>query len=621
MNDKKGYRDKNGCFAKTDKKTWRKNIGIANSNRADKVKQSLAKGRRIFDVERLAHEMWCPACDIPLSLRFIEKESLIGLASIMTIKCYECEMAYKVKTSAESEQCGYSINALLALAIFDAGVGCSEINKILSVLNIPTIHNQLIKRNERTVGLAIEKVAHASCVEALKLERDMTITCSRSDTGEIPASIKEFPNTAENTAVKELVEIIPEEKRSSIDIVNNAHSKLQRRKLKAKIKNEEFKASKLKAAIELFQIPKTQETLKNIERFDSTMIDPQTKVGLTLSFDGAWQKSGRAHNSMTGHATAVGSKTGLCVGYDVCTTRCRECAAGNSKDLHDCRINHYGSAKAMKPAMAERIMLQNPDFESERVELQTLIGDDDSSTIACLRRKSDHSITKFCNKNHAVTKISSSMYNAKLSTAAVDYLKYLFKCAIEKNGKDVSLTRQAILNIVPHAFGDHVTCGDWCKHTDEKNKYTRLPGGKPLSGDTLKCVLMSIFKRYADKSEELAPGASSQINESLNRLVATHHPKDKYYGGSSSIHARVGAAICQKNMGTVYIDAVKTELALSPSIKRSLRYRSLLDNARKRQALYSQSAEGKNDDGNCLKLGGKKQYKRKIKKGFVISQI
>lgn len=38
-------------------------------------------------------------------------------------------------------------------------------------MNIPTIHATLLKRYERSVGVAIESVAKESCVEAIKVEK------------------------------------------------------------------------------------------------------------------------------------------------------------------------------------------------------------------------------------------------------------------------------------------------------------------------------------------------------------------------------------------------------------------------------------------------------------------
>ncbi|XP_034943054.1 uncharacterized protein [Chelonus insularis] len=585
------YRDKDGRFCKSNKRKWRENIAAANSKR-QKMNKKYFEGGRVIDIVRLGEDMWCNACHIPLSMQFIKEECLRGLASVFRIKCFKCDIIYSVKTSKQDSDDGtYHINGLLALAIYDAGIGLAEINQILTILNIPPVHQQLLKRNERRVGIAIEKVAKASCIEALKLEKAMTIQDSEISEGR-----------RKNKS---------EEKKPKLK---------QWRVLK---KNVELKESKLKSKIELFDLPKTCDARKALEMLDVNTLATNGEVGCAFGLDAGWQKSGRAHNSRTGHCTAIGRNSNLYVSYDVCTTECRLCARGVSRDQHDCRVNHSGSAKSMEPAMAERMLIENLDFQVEGVKTTIFIGDDDSSTIGCLRRKSNHPFTKLCDKNHAITKVTSALYGLKLPTMVIDYLKYLFKCAIENNNGDVEVTRKAILTIVPHSFGDHLECGAWCKYKDNPEKYqhNRLPKGKPLTGEQLKASLTSLFKRQAAKAEELAPGASTQANESLNQMIARHHPKNKFYGASSSIHARIGAAISQKNIGTTYVDVVKKELSYSPSTTRAKKYRSSLDERRKNHAITSQSTVGKNGDVHYLKNVVKKIMSLKERKVFPTSPI
>lgn len=41
---------------------------------------------------------------------------------------------------------------------------------------------------------------------------------------------------------------------------------------------------------------------------------------------------------------------------------------------------------------------------------------------------------------------------------------------------------------------------------------------------------------------------STQANESFNNIVASKHPKNRFYGGSESTAFRVAAAVSQKNI-------------------------------------------------------------------------
>ncbi|KYN10437.1 hypothetical protein ALC57_17424, partial [Trachymyrmex cornetzi] len=65
----------------------------------------------------------------------------------------------------------------------ESGTGNTHLNKILSAVNVPIMHTSVFKRYEKKVGAAIEELAKESCLENLKLEREMTIEkeCLRSN--------------------------------------------------------------------------------------------------------------------------------------------------------------------------------------------------------------------------------------------------------------------------------------------------------------------------------------------------------------------------------------------------------------------------------------------------------
>nr|XP_019919129.2 uncharacterized protein LOC109617446 [Crassostrea gigas] len=81
---------------------------------------------------------------------------------------------------------------------------------------------------------------------------------------------------------------------------------------------------------------------------------------LTAGFDGAWQKSGtgRAFNSLAGHASLIGNKRKKCIGISVMGNRCRICEHAEKKGVPPRKHNfsrnwsRSGSAKSMEPAMA-----------------------------------------------------------------------------------------------------------------------------------------------------------------------------------------------------------------------------------------------------------------------------
>ena len=66
--------------------------------------------------------------------------------------------------------------------------------------------------------------------------------------------------------------------------------------------------------------------------------------GITVSFDQAWQKRGKAMNSKSGHSSVIGEKPGKIVDYEVKIKSCRVCDIavrnGAPPRQHNCRKNH-----------------------------------------------------------------------------------------------------------------------------------------------------------------------------------------------------------------------------------------------------------------------------------------
>ena len=57
----------------------------------------------------------------------------------------------------------------------NAGTGNSHLNKQLAALDIPIFHSNSYKLHKREVGIAAEKMAQDSCMQATIFERELTI--------------------------------------------------------------------------------------------------------------------------------------------------------------------------------------------------------------------------------------------------------------------------------------------------------------------------------------------------------------------------------------------------------------------------------------------------------------
>ncbi|CAG2232154.1 unnamed protein product [Mytilus edulis] len=316
---------------------------------------------------------------------------------------------------------------------------------------------------------------------------------------------------------------------------------------------------------------------------------------VTVSVDAAWQRrgSGRSYDSLTGHCSMIGSKTGKVINYKWRSKACRICQraeiSGNIPRVHKCNKNFTGSAKAMEPDMVVDMVKES---RSKGANITAIIGDEDTTTIARLRAKVDPTIVKLSDSNHMKKPIRNRLYELKNkhSTLSPKVISYIMKCFnyLIAQGKGQPKKIEENLNALSkHPFGDHSSCStDWCRFiADPSIKYKSLPYGKPLQDKALQESLTTLFQKYILNSEKLANLGSTQSNESFNKSVAAKAPKNRFYGGSRSLAYRVAAAVAQKNTGHRYTVDVNVSSGLSPGLY-TRKLATLRDiQARKRKAV------------------------------------
>ncbi|CAG2184564.1 unnamed protein product [Mytilus edulis] len=135
-------------------------------------------------------------------------------------------------------------------------------------------------------------------------------------------------------------------------------------------------------------------------------------------------------------------------------------------------------------------------------------------------------------------------------------------------------------------------------------RYKHLPKGEPLSNENLRKHLETVTENYKKRSSQLVDLGSTQSNENFNNIVASKAPKNRSYGGTSSLKARVSAAVLQKNEGYTWVNKVNKKALLSPGTI-SVRVGQRIDRKRLWQKKNSSSVLFKRD-----------RFKRKHKKTF-----
>lgn len=312
-----------------------------------------------------------------------------------------------------------------------------------------------------------------------------------------------------------------------------------------------------------------------------------------------WSKrgNGKSYNSLNGYGAIIGFLSGKVLDFRTRNRKCKFCASGRSQEKHDCRLNFKGSAKAMEADVGAELVNDSSILKQAGLNVGVVIGDDDSSMIAAVRRRKSAKIFKLSDSNHLKKNFSKELYAMQTEFKemkrknVIPHLKKCFNYAVAQNkGNSVKLAR-TIAAIPDHVFDDNENCGTWChNHPDSLKK-----GKKQtivLKDQHLYASLKKHFSKYAANSAKFSIAASSQANESLNNIMAHKAPKNMCYSLSESSDYRWASAICTKNDGEQYLSTVKEKLDLSPGKNTEL-YAANRDSQRKRRAEASQMHSAK----------------------------
>lgn len=189
--------------------------------------------------------------------------------------------------------------------------------------------------------------------------------------------------------------------------------------------------------------------------------------------------SGFTYDSLSGVGHLIGSESGKVLDFATKNRKCRLCEKGHVKSDHDCRLNHYGTAKAMEPDVAVQLVTESSILKSQNVEVGVFVGDNDSSSICSIKKACNHTILKQSDKNHTSKGVKSLLYkidknkdpDKELTTESIKYLHKCFTYAMAQNKGDVIGMQAAIKNVPYHAFNIHENCGNWCSFIKGKENH------------------------------------------------------------------------------------------------------------------------------------------------------
>ncbi|XP_063400480.1 uncharacterized protein LOC134685041 isoform X2 [Mytilus trossulus] len=349
---------------------------------------------------------------------------------------------------------------------------------------------------------------------------------------------------------------------------------------------------------------------------------------ITAAVDAGWQMrgSGRSYNSLSGHCSMIGTETGKIVNYAVRIKSCRVCSLAekskSSPPVHECHMNWSGSAKSMEADMVTEMV---KDVGKKGVSVSSIVGDEDSTTIARLRANVDKDITKVSDSNHVKKLLGNSLYEIRkkhktLTIKVIQYLQRCFNYILAQGKGNPDMIKESILALSGHPFGQHERCNNtWCRFLDNPNeKFNSLPHGKPLTDGALQNDLKSVFTKYAENSGKLSSLGSTQANESFNRIVASKAPKQQHYSSSGSLNYRIAACVAQKNEGNKYILDVNKNMSVSPGYY-TLRLAVLRDIQHRKRKAIANTYRFKQRRRNLKSTRHQKLATREVREGVTYS--
>ena len=102
-----------------------------------------------------------------------------------------------------------------------------------------------------------------------------------------------------------------------------------------------------------------------------------------------------------------------------------------------------------------------------------MVTDEDASSEAKIKSQVNAHIKKWSDINHVLRILGKLLYEAKTTNFGpkndrlTDHVRKnivkSFRIALMENKGDAEGIQLAISSIVPHAFGEHDSCGKWCK--------------------------------------------------------------------------------------------------------------------------------------------------------------
>ena len=324
---------------------------------------------------------------------------------------------------------------------------------------------------------------------------------------------------------------------------------------------------------------KAQLEEKNKLAINSSINDHKNYKGEGIT-DAGWQKRSYNHNcnSLSGVSVLLEKQTGKILDNEVLSCQCKVCDVAKQKGLpvkfHECTATWNKSAKAMEPEMAVRMWNRSAEYG---IHFDVQIGDEDSATQKRLQEdveihlRPTHKLSDFL---HIKRNFSNHLFKLKphykkiLSKAIILKLVSDFSTALKTNIGNIQNIKKALENIIPHNYGEHFNCGEWCKAKCDSTYTPKLPHGKYLDDRTLRKDLKLEISTFTtlEVLNKIFHCSSSQGAEQTFSMLSKLALKDIHYSSSPTLKRRVNYLVSQYNEDTGYGGLIWNKIGIKRGI-------------------------------------------------------
>ena len=381
----------------------------------------------------------------------------------------------------------------------------------------------------------------------------------------------------------------------------------------------------------------------------------ENETGLTIGYDMGWTKraSGNRYDSVSGHAFFVGCFTKKILMAQITSKKCNICISADKRNVsppeHVCPRNYEGSSKAMESDAALSMVKKLHTDSQGKVYVRALVTDDDASLRAIVAHPTTRGKGRLPTTIPAPEFLADPSHRTRVVARAIfalaalnqdiseckkldalrfkRYFGYMLRQARHLELEDMSIKFKAVIE---HLFDNHIYCdAQWCRPLRiEQQNDNNLPQGSlcmkigitigernrppspvfptptepPQSYYRSKTEHSKLYdqmqRAYApyttpERIRESQHPYDTQLNESLNNVVAKFAPKNRTYAHSMSLSNRIAIVIGSHNYGSLrFWSKVYDSLSL-PMSSALLNHLMFIDKKKKRKRIHNEKFENK----------------------------